>query len=94
MWIGILLGIPLGLLQVFCMKYYISGLDKQNKRDQWKLSRMKVGLLNALVLIAFIVGFAIFDANSLLFAVTAMCGTMILLTIVKFIRNMSMDEEK
>lgn len=89
----ILIGVPMGIMQVYCFAYYVSALDK-NSTMQWKLTRLQVGLINGIAVVAYLVCFAIFDRDSLIAAATALCGSIMIFTLYKFTRGINNDKNE
>ena len=93
---AVITGVLVGIAQVYCLIYYVSALDKNNTVKR-KLTRWQVGLINAVTIIGYIVCFVIFDRNSLIAAVIALCGSIMIFTLYKFIifnRKDGKDEGK
>jgi len=86
MLLAVIIGIPLGIMQVYCFFYYVSALD-QNSTMQWKLSRIQVGIINGIVIVAYLVCFALFARGSMIAAATTLCGSIMIFTLYKFIRS-------
>ena len=95
MLLAIILGVLIGVAQVYCLIYYVSALDKNNTVKR-KLTRLQVGLINVVAVIGYLVCFAIFDKDSLIAAAIALCGSILVFTLYKFMtlnRKDSKDKE-
>ncbi len=84
MWWTVFPGIAVGVFQVYAMRVYMRGLGAGGRGLR---KRVVTGLINAVLVLGLLIGCACVSPESLMWGAGGMCGCMILLTLVLFIRS-------
>lgn len=84
MWWAVFPGIAVGVFQVYAMRVYMRGLGAGGRGLR---RRVATGLVNALLVLGLIIGFACVSPEALLWSAGGMCGAMILLALALFVRS-------
>lgn len=84
MWWTVFPGIAVGIFQVYAMRVYMRGLGAGGRGLR---RRVVTGLINAVLVLGLVIGFACVSPEALLWSSGGMCGSMILLALALFIRS-------
>lgn len=84
MWWTVFPGIAVGVYQVWAMRVYMRGLGACGKGLR---KRVIVGLINVVLVLGLMIGCACLGPSALLWGAGGMCGAMIILALITFIRS-------
>lgn len=83
MWWTLLLGIPVGVYQVWAMRVYMRGLGAAGKGLR---TRVIAAFFNVLLVAGLMIGCACLAPEALLWGAGGMCGAMIIIAFILFVR--------